>query len=73
MMSKNYIMFFSVIFFLTIHMYGCDNSGSTAATKKSDEPGIIDTMTGKTQIDAFHKMKTTLESVRKSREDETWE
>ncbi len=53
----------SIVICFTIILYGCGR-------RKSGEASVIETLSGKTQIEAYKKAKSTIEEIDKSRREQ---
>ena len=47
----------------TIILYGCSQG-------KPEEPGVIEVLSGKTQLETYKKVKSTIEKIDKSRSEQ---
>ena len=53
-----------------IFIYGCANQTPTSDKEETSEPGVIDYMTGRQQIRTYKKIKSKLEEIDKSRQEQ---
>ncbi len=63
MTRKQFCIVILIIACFTIILYGCSQG-------KSEEPGVIEVLSGKTQLEEYKKAKSTIEKIDKSRSEQ---
>ncbi|MBN1353467.1 MAG: hypothetical protein JW994_02210 [Candidatus Omnitrophica bacterium] len=59
-----HLMLVSVFTFFSVFLCGCGSG------EKPAEPGVIETMSGKSQFDTYKKLKSSIEEINKTKEEQ---
>lgn len=56
--------------YLTVCLCGCEGKKSGSGETKAKEPGIVEYMTGAEQLKSYQKVKSKIEDINRSQEEQ---